>query len=782
MLATGYLAYTGMNSILGSIARESKPDLKISLIQLLATDMENAENSVRLYAYTHHDSDLLPYYSLVTGVDDKLVQLETEGKDDPEFLKNMDTISDLVERKIITWNEMLPLYKVEEAGRYLDTISQELELKIESDSVRESRNLFQKIFKRQKKMELDEEQIVREIESVQEADSLRDARIRSKERQLAISNSRLTRQFYDVIKRLEKTELKKRQQKVLEADRLADEAYQWIAWFSLSAVISLMLVIFIITRYARKSHKYQQALVKARNEAENLARTKEIFVANVSHELRTPMNVISGFVGQLLRKPADNETQETLQIIQSSADHLVRIVNDILDFSKLDSGKMILNPVHYLSQQHFEEILLLFKNQFEEKNIRFKITLDDQLPEVLLGDPIRLKQILINLIGNAIKFTDQGEVHLQVVVGNQLAKHMDLKIIVQDTGIGIPPGKLKIIFDDFTQAEAGTTQKYGGTGLGLSIVKMLVELHDGTVEVKSTQNEGTTFTCRLHYKKGDPDKVEKTIKGELSIPETIRKLNILVVDDEPYNRKLVATILKKWGLSFDEASNGKEAIERCMRGSFDIVLMDNRMPEMDGLEAARLIREQVESDPGKLAIIYFSAAAISDDQLSRHVEIGITGSLPKPFSEQELVQVLLDFVGEENNIVESPVVAAVSEPVLSESDEPDFSQLYRVAGDDQAFVSEMLEKFMESFESGYELLISNLRKEDVEEAGNIAHKLASPCRHIGADHLLSLLKEIENKSGTDSSCAELMQKAELAGDAYEKVKQAVLEHLDSLKN
>ena len=783
VLALGYLAYTSMSSILQSVTRESKPDLKLTMIKMLATDLEQAGNSVRLYAYSRDDRDLRPYYDLVTGIDATISELDYAGQGSPEFSAYIDTISGLVEQKILIWNEMLPLYTVKQAEVYLDTISKELENKMVSDSLRKNRSIFKKIFQRQEKVDLDEQKMIRDIEQARQVDSARSMQIRNKELQLAEANSRLTRQFYDLVKRMEESDYRTRREKAAEADMMAAETYRWIGWFSLSATLSLLLVIFIITRYIRRSHTYQQALVRARNEAETLAKTKEMFVANVSHELRTPMNVISGFVNQLLKKPQSDENEETLRIIKSSSDHLVRIVNDILDFSKLESGKMVLEPVHFHTGEVFNELLLLFQNPVREKNIRFEVNVGEEVPEYLYGDSIRLKQILINLAGNAIKFTEKGNVKVNVQAENQVAGHLDLKVTVKDTGIGIAHDKLDLIFDDFTQAESGTTQRFGGTGLGLSIVKKLVDLHSGEIKVSSLPDQGTTFVCRLPYKKGKKVEARSDKSSAFSIPEAIGALRILVVDDEVYNRKLVGSILTKWGIAFREAGSGEQALELANKEKFDVVLMDNRMPGMDGLETSKIIRDTLEKDPDRLAIVSFTAATVSTDQKKAYKKAGIHHFLPKPFTEEEFLELLLKLRGIKPEELEPLKQELPEENRLEEveTDILDLNQLYRVAGGDESFVEEMLLKFIESFDSGYQRMMEGINRKAYKDAGDAAHKLASPCRHIGADHLLSILKEIEEAADQEPVNTDLGSRAEMAGEAYQAVRKRILDHLDERK-
>ena len=252
---------------------------------------------------------------------------------------------------------------------------------------------------------------------------------------------------------------------------------------------------FIIVRYVRKTHVYQIALQSSRDEAEKLARTKELFMANMSHEIRTPVTAISGFTEQLLHEPLDEYTTHALKIIKSSSDHLANIINDILDFSKLQNGKLALEKVHFTIAQILEDVYALFERQAIRNNTRLSYSKSQDTPDVLLGDPYRLKQIIINLVSNSVKFTRNGEVHFSVNCIKKESSEIELVLEVTDTGIGIDESKIDFIFEDFTQEEMSTSRKYGGTGLGLSIVKKLIELHNGTIECVSRKNQGTKITC-----------------------------------------------------------------------------------------------------------------------------------------------------------------------------------------------------------------------------------------------------------------------------------------------
>ncbi len=584
---------------------------------------------------------------------------------------------------------------------------------------------------------------------------------------------------YSSGRKIEDEEINRRAQKADEAEKMAEETYQWIGLFALIATLSLLLVIFIISRYIRKSRIYEQALLKAKNKAEDLARAKELFVANVSHEVRTPLNVISGFVNQLLGKSHDDNTKKSLEIIKSSSDHLVRIINDILDFSKLESGKMKLEPVHFKLRKVFDEVYLLFENQAIEKGLTFDLDINNKVPDTIFGDPVRLKQILINLLGNAIKFTDKGKIGLIVTPEIKNKNQVDIIIKVIDTGIGIAEDEIDTIFNDFIQVE-GTTSKYGGTGLGLSIVKKIINLHNGDIQISSTINKGTEIFCRLPFIIGDSFKQRNNSVQEIIVPEEIKSLRMLVVDDEKFNRQLIGTILTKWNIRFDEAENGRQAVQKATGGEVDIILMDKRMPVMDGLEAASQIRRNLRDDKKNLVIILITAESLSREDQKNLGEFGINAWLPKPFTEEDILKLLIKLSGSNVNRITSHRDDPVSKKDV-ELSRLDLSNLSRIAGEDESFVIEMLEKFIESFEDGYKIMISQIDKKDFIEAGNVAHKMVSPARYIGAKALVKNLKEIEVGADQNISYDEFVDKADKANSEFEKVKDQILNHIANKK-
>ncbi|HPE57973.1 MAG TPA: ATP-binding protein [Bacteroidales bacterium] len=779
VLAVGYFSYLRISAIIDGIHAETQPDEKLAMIKKIATDLDHAENSVRLYGLTKNKSDINSFNKVITSLDEQITGLQSKGAGNNLLQNNLDTIGNLISEKVYVWREMIALYNTNVAELYLDTISTQLESKIESDSIRKNRGILKKIFQRQKKQELNEEKIISDIEQFKVEDKKYADRIRQKELQLARTNNQLTQKIYTLLDKMEEQELDERLHRAEKARLLAEETYTYIGGFIISATLLGLIVIFVILNYVRKRRKSQQALIKAKDEAENLAKTKEMFIANVSHEIRTPMNVISGFVNQLLNNRAADGVKDTLKIIQSSSDHLVRIINDILDFSKLESGKMKLEQTDFNPAEVMNEVLMLFNGKAAENHTSLQSKVDENFPEALVGDPIRLKQILINLVGNAIKFTKNGTVTFSIKAEDHISNNLVMLLTVEDTGIGIDQDKIDKIFEDFTQAEKDTSRKFGGTGLGLSIVKQLVDLHNGKIKVVSQKNQGSKFICKIPYKVGNISNMVSIASEHFEIPDELKQKKVLIVDDEAYNRKLIKTILDKWGVLSEEAEDGMEAIELVKNRKYDFILMDVRMPGLDGFKVTRFIRQTLNINPNQTAIILISAGTVNQDQIESYKQQGINDYLPKPFAESLLLNSMNEFL--KTGVIAAPKKGEKIDTQTTNSEAAiNLLELYRVADNDSNFVKEMLERFIESFEQGMESIKSGLLRQEWEQIGNAAHKMASPCRHIGAKHLLNNLKKIESLADEKGGMDTIQNLIPELEHEYEVVKKQITEHIASL--
>jgi signal transduction histidine kinase/DNA-binding NarL/FixJ family response regulator len=775
--ATGYLSYRNLSSIVASIQVDLKPDIRLSSIRDISMDLEKAQNSIRIYSNTHDTVDLRPYYTIISNIDDKVARLHSECVGDSVLLQQTDTISKLIEKNIVIWNQLLYLHNSYMVVENLKHLS----VRLDSSSVEDSKtekSILKRVFSRGNKNRLNEKEILSDLKQIEQQDSITKVKLTIRESRLAVTSSEIKEQFYDLITKLENEISQLVKAKALAADDLAEKTYIWLMMFSISGTLLAILVMFIIIRYVRKTHLYQIALESSKDEVEKLARTKELFMANMSHEIRTPVTAISGFTEQLLHEPLEENTIRSLKIIKSSSDHLANIINDILDFSKLQNGRVSLEKVHFSIEQILEDVYALFERQALRNNTKLSYSISQDTPHILLGDPYRLKQILINLVSNSVKFTKNGEVQFGINCNKKQSGEIDLVIKVIDTGIGIEESKINFIFEDFTQEEMSTTRKYGGTGLGLSIVKKLIELHNGTIECISRKNQGTTITCNIPYLTGDEKQVRKEVEPPLYIPEEIRNMKILIVDDEEYNRLLFKTILERWKVNYHEATNGMEALEILKTDRFDLLFMDARMPGIDGLKATQFIRNEMKIPESEMPVICISAATVNEDW-QKYRKAGMNAFLPKPFTEEMLLTTILSVSKEYSPVTET---VQLTEEITSAAGEEkiNLQNLYHISGGDEKFVKQMLFSFIDSTKKGLNDIKTDVDSGRLDSVGALAHKMLPPCRHIGASDLCLLLKKIEENV---QKKVELETLEKLAGDSlleFEAVSKLIKEHIEKI--
>ncbi len=384
--------------------------------------------------------------------------------------------------------------------------------------------------------------------------------------------------------------------------------------------------------------KAELELVSAKEEAIQLNRAKDMFISVMSHEIRTPLNAVIG-ISHLLIDDNPNESQkENLKILKFSADNLMTLINDVLDFTKVETGNIELEKINVDLRELVDSVVNSMQFKAKGKNVYLRAQVDENLPEHIIGDKTRICQILLNLVGNSVKFTDKGGVTIDLKVIEQTSNEVRIRFEVSDTGIGIAADKINTIFESFKQADANITRLYGGTGLGLAITKRLVELHDSRINVESVYGQGSKFWFTITFNKSTDRLKTSTQPVEIGL-----KLNILVVDDNHINRLLIDKVLKKWGVVADFAENGVQAIDKIETNrNYDLVLMDIHMPEMGGLEATKILRAKDEVYFQQLPIIALTASMLNN-QMDMIGDAGMNDYILKPFDPKGLYDKISKF-------------------------------------------------------------------------------------------------------------------------------------------
>lgn len=415
------------------------------------------------------------------------------------------------------------------------------------------------------------------------------------------------------------------------------------------AIMTVLLVAFekVVhrqqqTEYLDKLQSNELLLQRAKEfeEAKTLAESanhaKSQFLANISHELRTPMSGVIGMTSLALDTPLHPEQREFIETAKSSAEALLNLLNDLLDFSKIESGHIVLERTPFAIRKTTEDVIRVFRRHCAQKQISLSLHVAPDVPEGLLGDPFRLRQILMNLVGNAVKFTHTGGIDVRVSMLKKSNESVRLQFEIEDTGIGIPRAQHSAVFDRFRQADESTTRKYGGTGLGLSISKKLVELMGGDLRFESEVNQGTTFhfECEWGICRDLPE--HQTSETEPAAPP----LRILLAEDNVINQRLASRMLEKWGHSVVIAATGITAVQQATSDQFDMILMDLQMPELGGIDAAREIRKWEFAEKRPRTPIFALTASVGQDAFQRCIDAGMDGCLGKPFRPSELAALL----------------------------------------------------------------------------------------------------------------------------------------------
>ncbi|MFM2367839.1 MAG: hypothetical protein RL619_135 [Bacteroidota bacterium] len=487
--------------------------------------------------------------------------------------------------------------------------------------------------------------------------------------------------------------------------------------------------------------RIEKELINAKDIAEESVQVKEQFLTNMSHEIRTPMNGIIGFARILEDTNLDNDQKQSVEAIKRASQNLLVIINDILDFSKINADKMTFEDVNFSLSKNINSVIELLSPISKEKKIKLLCEIDPEINDFLIGDPTRLSQILINLVGNALKFTEKGYVELIVTQEKESELDTFVRFNIIDTGIGIPENKIDSIFESFNQASNETTRKFGGTGLGLTITRKLIELQGGKLTVESEVSKGSEFSFFIQYKKAQKGDFElvKGKKEQLS-SDFLKDVKILLVEDNELNQLLAIKVFKKWEKEIDIADNGKIALEKIEKNDYDIILMDIQMPEMDGNEVAKYVRSNMGAKSNVPIIALTAHATLAEEK--RSVESGMNDYLSKPFDFNVLLEKLHHNLMNANNSKSSDL--SQDEEVIVEN-LINFKYLNEFADGDNTFVEKMVSLFLQNAPPALETIMEANNIDDIVVLKAEVHKLKSSVSLLGIAKASKCIEIIENE-------------------------------------
>ena len=812
VMITGILSFVRLNRIIGTVNSTIRHDQKLAKVKDVYNDVLEAESRMKAFTVSGREKDFARFSELTVLIPGKMIDLKNQVIETDSLKLTIDTFDILVEEKLNNLEMMLILQDNSQLFFAMDEVLEKISTgNVPADTVRtvpdtakltdsSEEEVINSLMSRRRDIIPEEEndtvriaarpandiaftKLAEEVEKIKRQAMSEDYAVQQHEMDLIRQDRIIMQRIRNIISRWELNEERSIRMKIGKAESEASGIRQIIVSFGLAIILFLLLGAAMTFFYFRRNKEYRLILLKARNDAEELAQAKERFLAGMSHEIKTPMNVISGYLSQILKSPLEKQQRENLEIVKKSSDHLLVLLNNLLDLSKLQAQKLELSETAFSPAELIHEMEGWFSPAAIKKNIRLITEIHPGLPSRLTGDPVRMRQVLANLIDNAIKFTDAGTVTIRVYPSTISDGLETFVFEVSDTGIGIPKDDLANIFQEFSQGKVFPGKKTEGIGLGLAITAKLVEKMGGTLQVASTPGQGSVFKAEIPFKLANAirDSQDSEILPGLDLLED---LLILVVDDEAFNRSLLKLMLDKHHCRVVEAADGEEAIAVATENNPDLVLMDIRMPGISGPEAAEKIREILLERGNDIPIIAVSAG-VTLEEMNIYRRSGMRDFISKPFEEEELINAIIKLLDKGEIPAASGEITLEYTGKETKPPEPelafDLEPLKKSCGYDPKFFGEMVALFLENTDAGLTKMEGHLKKGSMKEIADIAHKISAPCRQIRAESLYSLLKIAENQA-KNAKNSELRTTMIKIRKEFERIRSGIQDQMEFKKN
>ncbi|AEA43356.1 hybrid sensor histidine kinase/response regulator [Fluviicola taffensis] len=759
---TGYWVYDHLGQVSESPLPTDLKETRRFLVRDLNNNVLKSDNLTYSYLYQNNPNALLDFEILESQTNRKIELLKSYSPADSNYQNQIKKLGNLVNARFFNLDTLMSIKNENRVNETMAIVENELEnagqiAKIKME-IRDEVNALQvvpvpqqeeptkkKWFQRKNKQseptkvvaapgvklkasDIAQEstnEIAKKIKSVKNVAVSKESQLNLYKLNLERENNLLSKHISQIFQAIELSDKKELLKETKHAKQVAAETNQIILLFSIISILLIVMIVLLIITLFKKSKETNFQLELAKDKSDQLTEAKSRFLATMSHEIRTPLNAISGFTEQLFFEPLNASAAKKVKIIRNSVKHLSQITNEILDLSKLEKDHIQLEKIAFNPANEIAMLQEQYELQVQERNNQLVVELDQAPFPNVLGDPLRFRQIIINLISNANKFSKDGLITILLKFEKVDDKQIRCLIEVQDQGIGMSTGQKERIFEPFEQADLTVTRKYGGTGLGLSITKQIIDKQNGSIRVNSKEGIGTTFFIEIPFEITE-DKIDVPREPSRTDFSFLKDKSVLIVDDEPFNRTLLRSLFHGINLTLLEASNGLEALEQLKNNDVDIILLDIRMPEMNGHELRQKMGEMETLN--QIPVVGLTAT-LDSEKRKRMLESGWAEVLTKPVNPEELRGILYHIYKDHN--------------MGTELDEADFKSLQKLTNNNEPFYKELLQTFVSSTEKGLIKMKELAEAQNWSETSELAHQLAAPFKHFGANNCYTTLKEIE---------------------------------------